>query len=159
MDENFILRDDLDQDTRKNTSVHIPNGEADQSMMSKTRGNDKREGNGISFEETFDFILNVPKHVRSTRRNVYIALQILEVNKSQINGENSMIKGSNYQIRGWYLHKVNLANGQVSVGTFDEYIYSPPQKKPPFDPSSALTLSQTIEFTVEELTGTRTRKM
>ena len=74
MDENFILRDDLDQDTRKNTSVHIPNGEADQSMMSKTRGNDKREGNGISFEETFDFILNVPKHVRSTRRNVYIAL-------------------------------------------------------------------------------------
>lgn len=127
--------------------------------MSKTRGTDKREGSGLTFEETFTFQLNVPKHVRSTRRNVYIAIQVLEVNKTPINGDSSMIKGSNYQIRGWYLHKVNLTNGKVKVGTFDEYIYSPPQKRPPFDPASALTLSQTLEFTVEELTGTRARKM
>jgi len=156
LDEQFILRDDLDQSTKRETTEHVPLDAKD--SLASENGDDKRQGNALIFEEQFNVYLNVPKHVRSTRRNVYLVIQILEINEKQIMGDNSMIKGSKFQVRGWYIHKINEPNGKVNPGTFEEYIYAPPQKRPPVNKADLVTLSQTLEFSIEELTGTTTRK-
>jgi hypothetical protein len=156
MDEQFILRDDLDQNTKRFSTVHNPEGK---DAEDGPGAGDKRRGGAIlEFEEDQNFMLNVPKHVRTSRRNVYLCFQILEINEELIDGDKSVIKGSKYQLRGWYCHKLNEPNGKVIVGTHEEYLYNPPQRQPPVNPKDVATLPQSIEFSVEEITSTGTTR-
>lgn len=66
------MRDDLDQSSKRETTTHIPRDQGD--SLDSAAGTDKRNGKSLIYEETFDYYLNVPKHVRSCRRNVYLAV-------------------------------------------------------------------------------------
>ena len=44
------------------------------------------------------------------------------------------------------------------MGTFEENFFSPPEKSPPIDAKDYVTLSSSIEYSIEELTGTTTRR-
>ena len=69
----FVLRDDLDQDTRKHTTVHNPSGKDPEDGPGVS--DKRRSGNMLSFEETITYMLNVPKRVRQDRKDVYLILK------------------------------------------------------------------------------------
>jgi hypothetical protein len=106
-------------------------------------------------------MISVPKRVRQDRKDVYLVLRVLETGDQIGSGPNksiSMNGGGKYQTKGWYCHKLNEANGKVVVGTFEESLFAPPEKSPPIDPKDFLSLSTSIEYSIEELTGTTVRR-
>lgn len=161
MSSQFILRDDLnDKEARQFTSVHNPNGKDPEDGPGVS---DKRQaGNLLSFEDTLTFMINIPKRVRQDRKDVYAVLRVMESGNDQIgSGANKSISqnaGGKYQLKGWYCFKLNEPNGKVIVGTFEESLFAPPEKSPPVDAKDFISLSTTIEFSIEELTGTTVRR-
>ena len=123
---------------------------------------DKRRSGGIlEFEETLTYMLNVPKKVRQDRTDVYVYFRLLETGETIGTGGNTSVsKGGSggYQLRGWYCHKINEPTGKVIVGTFDENFFRLPEKTPPVDTKDFLSLPTSIEFSIEEMTGTTTRR-
>lgn len=109
-------------------------------------------------------MLNVPKRVRQDRKDVYLIFkfEILDLENAigaAVNTSASRNDGlGRYQLQGWFCHKLNEPNGKVIVGTFEENFFSPPEKSPPIDSKDYITLSTSIEYSIEELTGTTTRR-
>lgn len=159
MNSQYYMRDDLAQDTRRFTTVHNPTGKDAEDGPGVS---DKRRSGGIlSFEETMTYMLNVPKRVRQDRSDVFLYIRLLETGEGIGTGPNTSVsKGGagGYQLRGWYSHKVNEPSGKIVVGTFEENFFRLPEKTPPIDPKDFLTMTTSVEFSVEELTGTTTRR-
>lgn len=159
MSSQFVVRDDMDQDTRKSTTVHNPKGKDPEDGPGAS--DKRRPGNKVAFEETITYMLNVPKRVRQDRKDLYLSIKVYETGEVIGTGANQSMSqggGSKYNLKGWYLHKINEPNGKVMVGTFEENLYSPPEKTPPIDPKDFLTIATTVEYSIEELTGTTTRR-
>ena len=160
MSSQFVVRDDMDQDTRKSTTVHNPKGKDPDDGPGAS---DKRQpGNRLSFEETMTYMLNVPKRVRQDRKDLFLCIKVYEtgdvIGAGGANNSMSQNMGGKYQLKGWYCHKINEPNGKVIVGTFEENLFSPPEKTPPIDPKDFLTIASSVEYSIEELTGTTTRR-
>lgn len=160
MSSQFILRDDMnDKEARQFTSVHNPHGKDPED--GPNAGDKRQAGNAIAFEDTLTFMINIPKRVRQDRKDIYLVLRVLETGGDQIGtGPNKSISqsGGKYQTKGWFCHKLNEPNGKVVVGTFEESLFAPPEKSPPVDPKDFISLSTSIEYSVEELTGTTVRR-
>lgn len=155
-----LIRDDLDQDTRRTTTIHNPKGKDPEDGAGAS---DKRKSNSLlSYEETFTYMLNVPKRVRQDRKDLFLYIKVFEIGDGIGASPNKSMSSQggkgNYVLKGWYCHKLNESNGKVIVGTFEENIYSPPEKVPPIDPKDFITLQSSVEYSIEELTGTTTRR-
>lgn len=160
MSSQFILRDDLnDKEARQFSAVHNPHGKDPEDGPGAS---DKRQaGNALRFEDTLTFMINIPKRVRQDRKDIYLVLRVLETGDQIGSGPNKSISqngGGKYQLKGWYCHKLNEPNGKVIVGTFEESLFAPPEKSPPVDAKDFISLSTSIEYSVEELTGTTVRR-
>lgn len=161
MSSQFILRDDLnDKEARQFSAVHNPYGKDPEDGPGA--GDKRQAGNALAFEDTLTFMINIPKRVRQDRKDVFLVLRVLETVGDQIGaGPNKSISqngGGKYATKGWYCFKLNEPNGKVIVGTFEESLFAPPEKSPPIDPKDFITISSSIEFSVEELTGTTVRR-
>ena len=153
----FLQRDDLDNDTRKSTTVHTPKGK--DTADGQGAGDKRIPGNAVSWEETFTYFLNVPKRVKEDRKNIFLVMRVYETGE-ELTGRNPNTSATmqGYQLKGWYCQKLNEANGRLIVGSFQENLYSPPEKSPPFDPSLMIQITPSIEFTIEELTSATSRR-
>lgn len=52
-----------------------------------------------------------------------------------------------YKGSKWYSFKL-FQNNSMKTGRFQEFVYDPPIKKPPFDPIEVRTTQHQIDFTV-----------
>lgn len=157
MSNQFVQRDDLDNDTRRSTTVHTSKGK--DSNDGQGAGDKRIPGNAVSWEETFAYFLNVPKRVREDRKDIYLVMRVYETGE-ELTGRNPNTSATmqGYQLKGWYTMKLNEANGRLIVGSFQENLYSAPEKSPPFDPSMMTQISPSIEFTIEEITSAASRR-
>lgn len=153
MDDKFVLRDDKEVNTRRNTIVHCANPEAIEDTLNQTNKiiEDRQRGNNVMFEQEFSYELNVPRYVWDNKVDAYLVFQVLEISQSPIHGDDSKIMGSDYQLRGWFIHKINNARGQVASGTFMENLYGGNCPNPGDGARGKKVLGQKIEFTVENM--------
>lgn len=160
MSSQFILRDDInDKEAKQFTSVHNPHGKDPED--GPNAGDKRQAGNILTFEDTMTFMINIPKRVRQDRKDVYLVLRVMETSNDPIGtGHNvsASVQGGRYQTKGWYCHKLNEPNGKVIVGTFEESVYAPPERPPPVNSRDLVSLSTSVEFSIEELTGTTVRR-
>lgn len=157
MSNQFVQRDDLDNDTRRSTTVHTSKGK--DSNDGQGAGDKRIPGNAVSWEETFAYFLNVPKRVREDRKDIYLVMRVYETGE-ELTGRNPNTSATmqGYLLKGWYTMKLNEPNGKLIVGSFQENLYSAPEKSPPFDPSLMTQISPSIEFTIEEITSAASRR-
>lgn len=160
MSSQFILRDDInDREAKQYTTVHNPSGKDPEDGQGAS---DKRQaGNILRFEETLTYMINIPKRVRQDRKDVYLVFRVLETGGEIGAGNNVSVSaqpGGKYQVKGWFCHKLNEPNGKVQVGTFEESLFAAPERPPPIDPKDFITLSSSIEYSIEELSGTGFRR-
>lgn len=153
MDEKFVLRDDNQLETKKNTIVHCSNPDVMQNDTLNHTNNkiieNRQRGNNVMFEQEFNYDLNIPRYIWDYKTDVYLVFQVLEVSDKPIQGDDSKIQGSEYQLRGWALHKINTNQGSVGTGTFVEPIYGGACPRPGDNSKSRAPLAQKIEFTIE----------
>ena len=103
--------------------------------------------------------MNVPKRVREDRKDIFLVMRIYE-SGDELTGRNVNTSATmqGYHLKGWYCQKLNEPNGKLVVGTFQENIYSPPEKSPPFDPSLMTQITPSIEYTIEEMLSATSRR-
>ena len=163
-----IVVDDMGQKCVFNTTVHNPldTAKKDQSMLDATSAkiSNKAQGQDIIFKEDHIFFKDVNRMIQKNqgKKDYYLMFQVLEKPEptkiqtdsqtiSYKNSDTANYGGMEYDLFGWFLFKLNKAEGGVNIGRFVKKMFAPGLRKPPLDMAKVKTQDSDIEFAVNEV--------
>lgn len=166
-----LVLDERGRQCAFNTTIHNPldlNAKGNKSFLNNSMEvgmSNKASGQDIIFNEDHSFLRDIPLMLKTQkkRRDVYLNLQVVEKPEpTNIQTTNASIayktqdQTANYgnmefDLFGWYLMKVNDAEGNIISGKFTRPLYKPPLRKPPLDTEKVEQMETEIEFTIQEL--------
>jgi len=168
-EEDQIVVDDLGQKCVFNTTAHNPLDitKKDQSMvgLGVSKISNKAQGQDIIFKEDHVFLKDVNRAIikNKGKKDYYLMFQVLEKPEptkiqtdsqtiSYKNSDTANYGGMEYDLFGWYLFKLNKAEGiGVNSGKFVRKMFAPGLRKPPLDMAKVKTMESDLEFVVNEI--------
>lgn len=169
-EEDQIVVDDMGQRCVFNTTTHNPLdiSKKDMNNMSTvsatSKMSNKAQGQDIIFKEDHIFMKDVNRLIMKNqgKKDYYLMFQILEKPepiKIQSDSQSIAYKsndtanygGMEFELYGWFLFKLNKAEGGVNVGKFLRKMFAPGLRKPPLDMNKVKTMDSDIEFAVNEV--------
>lgn len=168
-EEDIIVIDDDGQRCVYNTTTHNPLDITKKDLsMSVASGaskmSNKAQGQDIIFKEDHTFKKDLNKLITKNfgKKDYYLMFQVLEKPepiKIQTDSQTISYKvsetanygGMEFELYGWFLFKLNKAEGGVNVGKFMRKMFAPGLRKPPLDMSKIKTIESDLEFGINEV--------
>jgi len=167
-EEDQIVVDDVGQKCVFNTTTHNPLDltKRDISMggLGTSKLSNKAQGQDIIFKEDHVFLKDVHRQIikNKGKKDYYLMFQVLEKPEptkiqtdsqtiSYKNSDTANYGGMEYDLFGWYLFKLNKAEGGINNGKFVRKIFAPGLRKPPLDMTRVKTMESDIEFIIHEV--------
>ena len=166
-EEDQMVVDDLGEKCVFHTTTHNPfDTRKDVSVApGSTKMSNKAHRQDIIFKEDHVFMKDLNRMIERNfgKKDYYLMFQVLEKpepTKIQTNAEGISYKasetdanfgGREYDLFGWFLFKLNKAQGGVNVGKFVRKMFEPDLRKPPLDMTKVVQMESDIEFAINEV--------